>query len=224
VTDKNGCTIDDSISIGQPDSLLLDTSIVAATCQEANGSATVSVDGGSRPYTYLWKTTPVQTDSTAKDLAKGDYWVIVTDKNKCVDSISAFVNDISTGEICDSCVLKIYNGISPNEDGINDTWIIDGIIKIATCRSNKYKVKIYNRWGDKVWEGKNYDNGPQFGGNQVWDGNNKHGSPLPDGTYYYVIEIENPTGQDIYFTNDNNEHKPYNPKKEGIHGWVQILR
>jgi len=40
-------------------------------------------------------------------------------------------------------------------------------------------VSIFNRWGDKVWEAKNYDNDKV-----IWKGQH-----LPGGTYYYVIEL-----------------------------------
>jgi gliding motility-associated-like protein len=49
-------------------------------------------------------------------------------------------------------------------------------------------VSIYNRWGDLVWSGKNYDNV-----NVVWEGKNKNGQDLPDATYFYLVEIPDKT-------------------------------
>jgi gliding motility-associated-like protein len=62
--------------------------------------------------------------------------------------------------------LTIPNGITPNGDGYNDSWIIDGL--------NLPEVWIYNRWGNEVFYSKQYDNS--------FDGKN-----LPSGPYYYVI-------------------------------------
>jgi gliding motility-associated-like protein len=66
-----------------------------------------------------------------------------------------------------------YNVFTPNGDGINDKFIpaIEG--------STAYDIKIFNRWGQKVFESTNKDNN--------WDGNdqNTH-QACPDGTYYYV--------------------------------------
>jgi gliding motility-associated-like protein len=47
------------------------------------------------------------------------------------------------------------------------------------------KVNVYNRWGGLVYHSDNYLND--------WGGTYK-GSPLPDGTYYYVIEAALPGG------------------------------
>ena len=62
--------------------------------------------------------------------------------------------------------IIIPNGITPNNDNYNDTWVIEGC---ENC-----KVYIYNRWGDKVYYSENYDN--------TWDGGKN-----PSGAYYYVI-------------------------------------
>jgi gliding motility-associated-like protein len=68
----------------------------------------------------------------------------------------------------------IPNTFTPNEDGINDFWIIQYIESYPNAR-----VQIFNRYGQQVFESRGYD--------KPWDGNYK-GKPLPFGTYYYVIE------------------------------------
>jgi gliding motility-associated-like protein len=82
--------------------------------------------------------------------------------------------DVSTDPNC--AFENIYTAFSPEGDGVNDTWIIEGVI---TNPNNK--VYIYNRWGDLLQEFENYDNV-----NVVWDGTYQ-GALLPSGTYYYVI-------------------------------------
>jgi gliding motility-associated-like protein len=76
--------------------------------------------------------------------------------------------------------LVIHNVITPNGDGINDDWIIDGIEKFPDNT-----VLIFNRWGDKVRSYDHYNNTTQ-----VWNGTNFQNQPLPDGTYYYIITIK----------------------------------
>ncbi len=49
-----------------------------------NGTATVTVNGGTAPYTYSWNTTPVQTSSTVSNLGAGTFVVTVTDNGGCV--------------------------------------------------------------------------------------------------------------------------------------------
>ena len=46
------------------------------------------------------------------------------------------------------------------------------------------EVEIYNRWGNMVWKGTNYDNNEV-----VWFGQNNNGVQLSDGTYFYVANI-----------------------------------
>jgi gliding motility-associated-like protein len=79
--------------------------------------------------------------------------------------------------------IVVYNGISPNGDGKNDTWEIEYITLFPDTQNNR--VTIYNRWGDIVWEVSNYDND-----NVVFTGLNKNGSELSTGTYFYKIEFE----------------------------------
>lgn len=51
-----------------------------------NGSATVTVSGGTAPYTYSWNTTPVQSTASAANLSAGVYSVTITDNGGCVAS------------------------------------------------------------------------------------------------------------------------------------------
>jgi len=69
--------------------------------------------------------------------------------------------------------------LSPNGDGVNDYWHIQGI---DTYPDNK--VVIFNRWGDKVEVIKNYDNQ-----SNRWEGKDEKGHMVPDGTYYYMLEL-----------------------------------
>jgi gliding motility-associated-like protein len=80
-TDVNGCIIVDVISITEP-SALSSTSVQTNICTGAtNGLATVSVSGGTIPYTYLWSNG--QTNSSATGLSAGNYSVTTTDANGC---------------------------------------------------------------------------------------------------------------------------------------------
>lgn len=73
--------------------------------------------------------------------------------------------------------ISVTQLLSPNDDGINDRWIINNIEQYPDNT-----VKIYNRWGSRVFATKRYDN--------TWAGDFQDGGPLPDGTYFYVVEIE----------------------------------
>ncbi len=94
VRDANGCTASASVTINEPG--LLIASVVGADVKcfgNSNGSATVSVSGGTASYTYLWSDPAVQTTSTASGLKAGTYQVRVTDANACTTSASVTINE-----------------------------------------------------------------------------------------------------------------------------------
>lgn len=82
--------------------------------------------------------------------------------------------------------LVIYNAVSPNGDGMNDYFRIDGM---DSCTDGSNSVQIFNRWGVKVFETDNYGvNGNVFAGYS--DGRMTIGKKiLPSGTYFYVINF-----------------------------------
>jgi gliding motility-associated-like protein len=89
---------------------------------------------------------------------------------------------------CDQAVVEILvndifipEGFSPNEDGSHDYFIIEG------AESYTVDIKVFNRWGSLVYEKDDYK-APEW-----WDGTSNRGlrigDRLPDGTYYYVIDL-----------------------------------
>ncbi|MDF1548072.1 MAG: gliding motility-associated C-terminal domain-containing protein, partial [Bacteroidales bacterium] len=85
--------------------------------------------------------------------------------------------------IVEACRIVVYDGFSPNDDGINETFVIEGLINYPN-----HKLTIFNRWGNKVYEASPYNND--------WDGTNLFGltvggKKLPVGTYFYIIELGN---------------------------------
>ena len=91
--------------------------------------------------------------------------------------------------------LKFYSGITPNGDGSNDSWVIDGIEQYPES-----EIVIFGRSGNEVWSGNDYDNN-----SIVFIGDDASGSNLPSGTYFYVMNITGDTGS---------------PRK----GWIEVTR
>ncbi len=86
------------------------------------------------------------------------------------------------------CGLVIYNSVTPNNDGLNDTFLIDQ--SNNDCAKN-IKVQIFNRWGVKVFETNDYGmNGNVFSGYSSGRLTLNDSEHLPSGTYYYVIEYQ----------------------------------
>lgn len=91
---------------------------------------------------------------------------------------------------CGGRGLVIYNAVSPNGDGVNDYFFLDGI---ASCPHNK--VEIYNRWGVKVYETSAYDtNGNVFRGISEGRGTISQNEKLPTGTYFYILSFLDENG------------------------------
>lgn len=82
--------------------------------------------------------------------------------------------------------VQVYNGLTPDGDGINDFMFIQFIDIIEGARDNT--VSIMNRWGDIVFEMENYDNATR-----VFAGNTTSGKELPNGIYLYKVALA--TGQ-----------------------------
>ena len=89
-------------------------------------------------------------------------------------------NTDEAGVIVDNC-FYITDGLSPNNDGLNDIFYIECIEEFPDNN-----IKIYNRYGLQIYERNNYQND--------WDGKPNMGIPstsktLPVGTYYYILDL-----------------------------------
>ncbi|RLD61876.1 MAG: hypothetical protein DRJ01_07135 [Bacteroidetes bacterium] len=97
VSDNADCLAIKSIYVDEPDALSLALSVVKADCGYSNGSATVSVYGGTPPYVYNWSTGGIL--STESALSYGIYSVTVTDNNDCSVSTSVAISEKEAPEI-----------------------------------------------------------------------------------------------------------------------------
>ncbi|MBI3500468.1 MAG: gliding motility-associated C-terminal domain-containing protein [Bacteroidetes bacterium] len=94
ITDNNGCTKTDVINIVQPSTLAVSVSQQDVQCYGmSNGSASVSANGGTSPYSYQWNTG--QTTSSITGLSSGNYFVTVTDSKGCINVQNIFISQPS---------------------------------------------------------------------------------------------------------------------------------
>lgn len=110
VKDANGCKDSISVSILEPDKLLLNlVSKDSASCyNRADGFAKIRAKGGIPNYTFQWNDALNQTDSFANNLLPREYNVIVKDSNSCIDSIQ--VNILSPPQI--KVTINANKGVS----------------------------------------------------------------------------------------------------------------
>lgn len=104
-------------------------------------------------------------------------------------------------EVVLNCGVKIYNALTPNGDGKNDFFYLEGI----ECYPNN-KVEIFNRYGAKVYETFSYDNVTNVFKGASDSSLNVSNGALPQGTYFYVISYD-------YIINNINDLK--NVQKTG---------
>lgn len=177
ITDANGCTYDDTITISQPDSLfavavapIMSNGHNINYFQGTNGSIDLTVTGGTLPYTFDWSNGATTEDLNS--LTAGTYEVTITDANGCSYTIAIILDE--------PFELEMPQGISPNGDDKNDLFVIHGLEAYPLNL-----LTVFNRWGNKVFETENYTND--------WNGLcTKTGEILPDGTYFVILEITTP--------------------------------
>lgn len=98
--------------------------------------------------------------------------LIVTDSNGCVDTV---VNIIT---IDPEFFIYVPNAVTIDGNAFNEVFFP---VFADPARIKKYKLTIYNRWGENIWETTDY--------NQGWDGRSK-GQDVQDGVYTWKIEYE----------------------------------
>ncbi|MFH1319039.1 MAG: T9SS type A sorting domain-containing protein [Bacteroidota bacterium] len=121
ITDDNGCDSVFSVNLSDAGAGLLSTTRQDVTCNGASdGSASVTISGGTSPYTYLWNTSA--TTSSIGGLSEGTYTVTVTDAAGCVSIddviifqpspliISTSYTIVSSDTICDGEAIAIPGG------------------------------------------------------------------------------------------------------------------
>jgi gliding motility-associated-like protein len=152
ITDAKNCTASAVFTIEFTSGINVSANTKDVSCFMNNdGEINVIVAGGQLPYSYSWSSSGT-IDSVLKNLATGSYSVTVTDANFCSSSASFIVGKTQ----CESYVT-FPTAFTPNGDGLND------LFKPKYSPDLKsYNLKIYNRWGELVFETSNARDG--------WDG------------------------------------------------------
>ena len=122
----------------------------------------VILDAGTGYDAYLWSTNSAMSSITAYNT--GIYWVIVSEKTcKSIDTVIIF-----------NCPAKfiVPNVFTPNGDGYNDYF------EIVFQNIWEFEIKIYNRWGTRVYKSENLES--------QWDGR-INGQDATEGVYFWQI-------------------------------------
>lgn len=108
VTDAQGCTAVTIVTIIQPAALNTLNS-VTPECNSTISTARLTVTGGTLGYSYLWSTSPAQTDSVATGLTTGVYVATITDSKGCTDTAMVTVAGNNPNVVADYTIAYQYS-------------------------------------------------------------------------------------------------------------------
>lgn len=111
ITDANGCSSVDQVTITIAEGLQLTATAIDGNCQDSLGSASVTVNGGISPYSYTWSNGA--TTSAVNGLIAGTYTVTVTAANGCNETASVTVQTTSP-------ILLLIDAQSESTNGAAD--------------------------------------------------------------------------------------------------------
>jgi len=195
VTDVNGCTITDSAAIGTPIYPLINPYIEQTGTQDTtiNWGSLVTIDASNNQsgVSYAWtETTTVgnlnigsSTDpsTTIEPQPNGTAIYILlltaTSMDGCVDTASMIVR-INIADL-----LGMPTAFTPNNDGTNDSFR-----PVNLDPQFITEFKIFNRWGQLVYDNPDTSNGG-------WDGT-MQGTPQPRDTYIYLLHYQLPGAEE----------------------------
>lgn len=143
-------------------------------CLDSIGAVRLVISNGNPPYSVNWiipVNGMVPYDTTANVYffiqsgtpSNENYTIVVTDQCLFTDTITVNLQTVD-------CNIIVPNVVTPNGDGVNDFFRINGLENFSGSSLN-----VFNRWGNKIYSSADYKND--------W-------SPkVNDGTYFYIINI-----------------------------------
>lgn len=164
-TDACGRTVTSSVSLSILDAppIIVTTENYTVPCAEDSLAITAFASGGFGGLDLEWNTGAVGNVAYANRLVGATYVVTATDDCGRTATASSIV--------AIDCDIVVPNVFTPNGDGQNDRFEIEGILSTTNT------VKVFNRWGQVVFEANNYRN-------------NWGAADIPAGTYFYEVIVD----------------------------------
>ncbi len=186
-TDANGCVSIDSVSVTVTNCNIPPVAALSVTSSSICINDCIDytdISTGGIPTSWSWyfeggnpsnSNLPNPTNICYDTVGSYDAYLVVTN---AFGQDSIYMNNYITIDSCNNVptVLIIPNVFSPNRDGENDLFGAFGNnISVAY-------MEIYNRWGEVMYKSSLINSG--------WDGRTSAGSKCPQGTYFYIMEID----------------------------------
>ena len=196
IRDQSGCSSELMVDLTQPQEVLvnlvaiLDNDNIIQLGDSVNLVA--QFDPSIRVDTIMWEPDTISSGSSAsiwvQPGATTSYEVMVVDENGCAD------DDRITIIVEKTRPVYIPNAFSPNNDNINDIFMIQAGDSIKEVKA----FAVFNRWGEPMIELFNFQpNDPSFG----WDGTHR-GEVMNPAVFAYFAEIEFDDGEIIIYEGD----------------------
>jgi len=193
VTDSLGCMNRDSVNVGLYIQAINDT-----VETNVNERVIINVVRNDKPVSLINPSSISIVTPPLHGIAEvaADSLILYTPEDSYIGQDEFVYAICDYFKNCDQAkVLVLINDIpffipeafSPNGDNINDAFEIKGLSKYKSV-----EIEIFNRWGNIVYQSKNYGEGT--GKDGYWDGTAKFGvrtgsGPVPSGTYYYILKL-----------------------------------
>jgi len=166
LTDAGGCIVEQEIVLSEPSALIYEVTAIDVKCQNgSDGVIIIQTSGATPPYSFNWSNNGPNS-AVQNGLKEGTYIIEISDSLGCEEVVTVTLIEPSVNP--DDCELinvelTIPNVFSPNNDGVNDFFVIKGI------EQDQWKLRVFNRWGHVVYKSDDYNN--DWGGDKIAEGN-----------------------------------------------------
>ncbi|PIQ14342.1 MAG: hypothetical protein COW67_14345, partial [Flavobacteriales bacterium CG18_big_fil_WC_8_21_14_2_50_32_9] len=164
---SSGCDsiVNTNLSINLPIPVIIIENDTTICENEFNNGIVLHASGGTN---LSWSTGVINVDTII--VTQSGIITVTSNNNGCIvqDNFELFL------ERCLEPTIYIPNVFTPNEDGMNDLFLIKGTF------ISEFEGTIFNRWGNELFNWKNVEEG--------WNGEYK-GELVPDGTYFYIMDV-----------------------------------
>jgi gliding motility-associated-like protein len=149
-------------------------------CIGEQSAIDVSFEDGDYIYSLFFPEVAPEDLITSNSLGtffvgdSGMHFITVTEPQCGFTSVMSFM---AMDEVCE---IKIPNVFTPNSDGKNEAFVIDGVENYPGST-----LQIYDRWGNMIYESASYNNS--------WTGRDQ-----AEGTYYYIFGHNQDSGMEYY--------------------------
>ncbi len=188
IRDSLGCEfVSDSFELLRDTLRIINVAKQNASCNQSNGTIQANVTGGNGSISYSVDEINYQS-ALVFNLPKGQYHISAMDESGCMIQSEEII-------LLSDCSIYIPNAFSPNDDGLNDVWLIYADESLIPRIS---RALIFDRFGNLVWEEQNFSPNNV---NHGWNGKTLEYYYSPQ-VFTYFLEYELSNGEVFRLSGD----------------------